>query len=275
MWSIFFRVDKAAQDALVTELWERGTCGIADEADGLRAFFDRGEEHNAIAEISGVTRGEWRREPEALRTDFERDGWDPLLIGAKFYVAPPWVETPGPAGRMRLIMDAASAFGTGRHETTQLCIEAMEWTLHPGEVVLDVGCGSGILSAASRLLGAETVFGCDIHEDAVSTARGHVSTPVFLGSADAVATATADLVLANISAAVLDQLAANLKRVAKPGGRLILSGFLRDRVPRHYRPREVLEKEGWLCWICAPEDIQGTRETEENEELEHKAEWWL
>ncbi len=206
---------------------------------------------------------------------FVREGWDPVLVGERFYVAPPWVQGPAPLSRMRLDVDAATAFGTGRHETTQLCIEAMERILRPEDLVLDVGCGSGILSAAARMLGAKKIFSCDIQEDAVTTARQHVNTPVFRGSADAFSSATADLVVANISATVLDTLAFDLKRVIKPDGRLIVSGFVHERVPELYKPKEAYTRGDWLCWICRPADVVTALRVRDNEGLVHKAEWWL
>ena len=275
MWSILIPVDAATEDELVAELWERGTLGIIEETAGMRAFFDGSVDSNQIVTLPGLDGCEVREESIGTAPTFEREGWDPILIGEQFFVAPPWITERGPASRMRLEMDSDTAFGTGRHETTQICIEAMEQRLRPEQVVLDVGCGSGILSAAARLLGAQKIYSCDIHEDAVATARRHVSSPLFIGSADAMAADSVDLVLANISAVVLDRLAGNLKRVIKPTGCLILSGFVHGRVPKLYRPQQVLERGDWLCWICGPDDIPTMSGQDAAEGLSHKTEWWL
>ena len=138
---------------------------------------------------------EVRREDPPDPSQFPRAGWDRILAGDRFFIAPSWVEAPTPKGRFRLSIDTTAAFGTGRHESTQLMLQAMEQELRAGQTVLDVGCGSGILSLAARLLGAGQVFACDIHaEDAASVAR-QMKIPAFAGSADGVRDGAADLVL--------------------------------------------------------------------------------
>ena len=112
------------------------------------------------------------------------------------------------------------AFGTGVHETTRLCIEALEDYLKPGMVVLDVGTGSGILAKAAQLLGAGRVYACDTDPVAVEIAGSG-----FVGSVDAVASASANLVTANISPEAITALAPDLLRVLRPGGVLLASGF--------------------------------------------------
>lgn len=270
-----FPHNPATCDVLLLALWEHGTAGISEGQDGLRAYF--GDDLNpsdlaALTEAFGTV--SIRTEP-AVQQSSAPENWDPILIGQRFYIAPPCNSQPAPSGRLRLEIEAVTAFGTGRHETTQLCLEALEHYLKPEDTVVDVGCGSGILSAAARLLGARHIFSCDIHEDAIAASKQHVSTPVFFGSADAIANTSADLVLANISAAVLDSLAFDLKRITRPGGLLILSGFIHDRLPRHYCPEETLTLSDRLCWICRPEAITPAAERSDPQGLSHKLEWWL
>lgn len=247
--------------------------GVIEEAEGWRVFFPDDVTPAEIARLEGpFGTADWRREPHESAA-FSREGWDGVLAGKKFYIAPPWVSGAAPEGRWKLELDATTAFGTGRHETTQLSIEALEEYLEPGATVLDVGCGSGVLGAAARLLGAGRVTSCDIQEDAIAATRRHGGGAIFLGSADAVKAGYADIVLANISAAVLDRLAWDLKRVVKPGGLLVISGFVGERLPACYRPKAERERGDWLCWICdaagvAPEDAP-------REGLSHQAEWWL
>jgi ribosomal protein L11 methylase PrmA len=95
--------------------------------------------------------------------------------------------------------------------------------------------------------------------------------PLFAGSADAVRSGFADLVLANISPQAVDRIAADLKRIAKPNGVLILSGFINENPPRCFRPREVLKRGDWLCWICGPEDVHAESTTNPNV---HPERWW-
>jgi len=143
------------------------------------------------------------------------------------------------------------AFGTGVHETTQLCIEALEDYLTPGMSVLDVGTGSGILAEAARLLGARSVYACDIDPLAVQIAGNG-----FVGSVDAVASACADLVVANISPQAIVDLAPDMLRVLRrPGGLLLASGFERhdvEWVQAVLPPAiEVRRKRDWALIVVA------------------------
>jgi ribosomal protein L11 methyltransferase len=175
---------------------------------------------------------------------------------------------------VRLEIEDTTAFGTGRHESTQLCLEALENCLVSGNVVVDVGCGSGILSSAARFLGARQVVSCDIHDDAIAATRKHIDSGVFGGSVDALADGSADLVLANISASVLDSLACDLKRITKPGGTLIISGFIRENPPPFFVPAESRERGEWLCWICRPETITAAA-IPQDRVLLHRRDWWV
>ena len=269
MWSIFIPATPETQDSLIAALWEQGTTGIIEELSGLRAFFEDATDPAQLAFL----KGEFRRESDRPQASFAREDWDPILIGERFFISPPWVQAAAPPGRFRLNIDAATAFGTGRHETTQLCIEALEKHLHPGAVVLDIGCGSGILSAAARLLNAGPIFSCDIHEDAMQAARQHVPSPLFLGSADAIRPALGDVVLANISARIVDHIAADLKRILAPEGLLILSGFIVGNPPKHFRPIEESVQGDWLCWLCRRDGIHPA--AAEPDPNQHSQEWWL
>lgn len=153
-------------------------------------------------------------------------------------------------------------------------VEAMEAHLRPGSLTIDVGCGSGILSEVARHLGASTMIACDTYMEAITTARETcMQAMTFLGSVDAVKPSTADVVLANISAKVVDTLAADLVRVARPDGVLLLSGFIQDRTPERFQPEKVLERNGWLCWICRPE-LNSRVSPEAGPVQPFEAQWW-
>lgn len=192
---------------------------------------------------------EIRREPDLDWEQTARDAWPPLLVGERFFLAPPWNTEPPPAGRLRLEIHPGMACGTGWHPCTQLCLEALERTARPGMTALDVGSGSGILSDAARLLGAGTVFACDIEFDALRVAREHVSVPMFAGSTDAVRSDTADLIVANISSAAVEELLPEFERIRRPGSAVIVSGFTEDDLPEGYGECDLLRKEGWACLI--------------------------
>ncbi len=155
-----------------------------------------------------------------------------------------------PPGRLRLEIYPGMACGTGRHPATQLCLQAIERFVQPGARVLDVGSGSGILSDAARLVGAGSVIGCDIDADNVHIANERVRVPMFVGSADAVRSQWADVVIANIDAATLERIAPELERVRKPESTLILSGFPDWDMPEGFLPKEILSQEEWRCFIC-------------------------
>jgi ribosomal protein L11 methyltransferase len=238
------------EDILIAELQESGTAGITEEAGGLRAFFSGDLDAAALLERFAGFSPEFRAE-EA--TDWERvtrDAWPPMEVGERFYLVAPWDRAiPTPPGRVRLEIYPGMACGTGRHPATQLCLQAIERYVKPGARVLDVGSGSGILSDAARLVGAGCVMGCDVDADAVGIARERVSAPMFVGSADAVRTEWADVIVANIDAATIERIAPELERVRKSQSTLILSGFPEWDAPEGFSPKEILGLDEWRCFI--------------------------
>jgi len=228
--------------------------GITEEDDGLRAFFAADPDAVSLLERFAGFSPEFREEPEADWEQLTRDAWPPLCVGERFFLVAPWDAEPDaaptPPGRLRLEIYPGMACGTGRHPATQLCLQALERTVKPGSRVLDVGSGSGILSAAAKLVGADCVIGCDIDPDSVRIARERVKVQMFIGSADAVRSQWADVIVANIDAATLEGIAPELERVRKPGGKLILSGFPDWDAPEGFSPKEVLSLDEWRCFIC-------------------------
>ena len=240
----------------------------------MRAFFEDSVSAADTAAALGARLDDVRQESGTGAPESQAGEWEPLLAGERFYIVPPGFDGATPAGRFRLEIEASTAFGTGRHETTQLCIEALERHIRNGDTLLDVGCGSGILLAAAGLLGAGPLLGSDISFDALTIARLHARAPLFVGSADAVREASFDISIANITPRILDRLAPELKRVTKPGGLVILSGFTREQQPERFRYEEMSELGDWQCWICRPETIAA----DAGGMLEagvHEADWWL
>jgi ribosomal protein L11 methyltransferase len=205
-------------DILLGQLGSSGTTGII-EGDG---FVDAYFETFAEAERFGAP----VRAPGTDWVEATESAWPPLLVGEKFFVVAPWRQEPAPPGRLRLEINPGMRCGTGQHPCTQLCLEALERVVRPGDRVLDAGSGSGILSAAAKMLGAGLVIACDIDPDAAGASpldEHHV--PFFQGSADAVRDQAFDVVVANISDAVIHELHGEFQRVAR---RRILSGFQND-----------------------------------------------
>jgi ribosomal protein L11 methyltransferase len=224
MFSLEIDCDSEDRDLLIAELWEQGSAGIVElNPNRVRAFFEDGAGRGALLKMFPGARQ--REEEQRDWVQASRDLLQPMEVGRRFFVAPEWRDDPTPEGRLRIVVNPGMAFGTGVHETTRLCLEAMEDYLEPGMSVVDVGTGQGILARAARLLGAGKVMACDIDPVAVEIAGEG-----FVGSVDAVASGAVDLVLANISPEAITQLAVDLLRVRRPGGVLLASGFEEQEV---------------------------------------------
>ena len=203
--------------------------------------------------------------------------YKPMEIGERLLVIPEWEQenVKGQAkyaGKVPLILEPGLTFGTGSHATTRLCLQALDTHIHGGERVLDLGCGSGILSIAALRLGAESAFACDIDEKCVDVAYenaalngigkdrytvrwGNVLTDAALRQEMG---AGYDIVVANIVADVIMGLSPHVRPFLKPDGLFLCSGII------DHRAAEVLEKlkadgwdvfeqrssEGWFSYLC-------------------------
>jgi ribosomal protein L11 methyltransferase len=250
LFSLLLQSPPEREDYLIAELCGENTAGVVEEDGAIRAFFDDDRDSGRLLAVFSEFSPELRREPFVDWAQATRDAWPPLLIGRRFFLVAPWSNGPTPEGRLRLEIHPGMACGTGRHPATQLCLEAIEEYVRPGDHVLDVGTGSGILSAAAALLGALPVIGCDVDHDAVEIARERVRLPLFTGSVDAVCSSWADVVVANIDSATIERLAQELARARKPDSTLILSGFPQGDLPEGFSPKEILRREEWRCLIC-------------------------
>lgn len=182
--------------------------------------------------------------------------FDPIRVSERLWIVPSWHETPDPAA-VNLILDPGMAFGTGSHPTTRLCLEWLERNVSGGCTVLDYGCGSGILAIAAARLGAARVAGVDIDPQAVEAARSNAErngvVALFADSAQPVA-GEYDVVVANILSNPLRVLAPAICAHVRSGGRLALSGILREQAEEimaiyaQWLPMQVADmREDWVC----------------------------
>lgn len=248
MFSLEIETTGEDRDLLIADLWEQGSCGIAEpEGHSVRAFFEDFADRAALlARYPGAS---VRQEEDRDWVQSARDLLQPMEVGKRFFLVPEWRADPAPAGRFRIEVNPGMAFGTGVHETTRLCLEALEDYLKPGMTVLDVGTGSGILRRAAQLLGAGKTYACDVDPIAVEIAGD-----AFVGSVDGVRSASIDLALANISPEAIAALAPELLRVLRRGGVLLASGFELPEIDQVKaalgRVTEVRTKGNWALAVA-------------------------
>ena len=226
-------------------LWELGATGIEqrdqntivrESAQGevvLRAAFD--DERTARSACDAIVRhyrAELEQVPHQNWATEWRKGFGPQRIGRRLVLHPSWEPVEGGPGDVVLEIDPENAFGSGDHETTRLVLRLLDQRVTGGERVLDVGCGSGILSIAAIRLGAASALGVDIEDDAVDVATRNAAlnaatsaTEFSKASLDRL-TGSYEIVLANIETRVLRQMTAALRARMAPGAILVLSGIL-------------------------------------------------
>lgn len=211
---------------------------------------------------------------EVVTTAISEEDWannwkqyfKPLKIGKKLLICPTWDTVEDTEGRTVLNIDPGMAFGTGGHETTRLVLEAMESVITEDTTLLDVGCGSGILSIAALLLGAKSALAVDIDALAVKTAiengaRSGFEAPrytVVEGDLVDKVSGQFDLVVANIVADAIIMLSPAVKPFVKQDGVYIVSGIIDTREAEVVEALNAcgfviekrFEKRGWLCMVC-------------------------
>lgn len=225
--------------------------------EGDEEAIKRGQIEAALGHLSLIAplpKPEYQRVDETNWNESWKAHYHPVRIGKRLIILPEW-DKEVPEGLIPVWIDPGMGFGTGTHPTTQLALEMLEDGLAnaPGADVIDVGCGSGILSIAAVRLGAGTVVGVDADEDAIDNARLNARingleerVTVGIGSVAEIRTGdfpirSAGLVVANILTHILVRLLdQGLAGLVPPGGHLILSGILEER---EQEMRAAIEKQ--------------------------------
>ncbi len=210
-WLATIRVQRGSEDVLSSRLWDLGSTGIAELADGDGPTLLAGFETEQAARGAVATLGL------------------PGIVGP---VNPNAWSGPGPAtvnvGSLQFTIDPEQSFGDGGHQSTRLCLDYLEQLVKPGMSVLDAGTGSGILAIAAAKLGADRVVGIDCDDAAIETARQNAaanSVAIELSSTDISALSeTFDLVVVNMLVMDLEPIAGHVRRAAN--GSVIVAGCL-------------------------------------------------
>lgn len=255
------------------------SCYLTPDEDGARRLKEMGQ---LLAELkeqdeSGFY-GSLKMNVSPVRSEDWENNWKqyykPFPVGNRLFVCPSWEQADVPEGRTLLTMDPASSFGTGSHATTRMCMEQLDALSLDGAKVLDVGCGSGILSCTALLLGGKHALACDIEENAMRVTAENMDKNGLSGlrystrCGDLLSDSALrqelkengpyDVILANIVADVLIAMAKYLPGWLSKGGHLILSGIIDTRaeeVRQAFRQENMvivneIARDGWVMLCC-------------------------
>ena len=273
-------VPTACAEEVSAWAYQLGSCGLQAEEAGERTRLSAYFAAEPRCDLAGVRRTLTQRLAAlGLASSIgaecveERD-WEaewrrffaPVWATERIVVHPSWIPVEIAEGQIAVSIDPKMAFGTGMHESTQLCLQALERYLRPGARCLDLGTGSGILSMAAALLGAGPVLAVDIDERAVANARenlahnglGRGQVEVRLGGVEVVGERPFDLILANIQSHVLRPLLTRLRGLLAADGRIAFSGLLAREEAAFCRwvteatlaVDAVLAKAEWSCVVA-------------------------
>lgn len=256
-------LDDRLRDALLLDVDDCGAVAL-DEADRtVSLFFTAAPDRDAAAAL--LSRRGWPVRATLHAEDIPDEGWAarsqanlPAVQIGRLIVAPPWdVPSPGArAGAIVIVIEPSTGFGTGHHQSTRLCLRALQSLALGGQRVLDVGTGSGVLAVAAWHLGAADVLGVDNDPDAIESAQDTLArngasraVRVEQRALDDPALAPADVVCANLTGTLLRQQGARVQALVAPGGCAVLSGFTGDHA-------------GWVRDAFSACDVEATYEEE-------------
>lgn len=221
-WDFFDEeIFKDVYDGITVKLYSEKDSSEFDEL--LKTIYEEDLGEISIKEIDDE---DWKNNWKSFYTTVE--------IGQKLAIKPTWENYDNSQGRFVIELDPGMAFGTGGHETTKMCLENLEKYLAPKDDVLDIGCGSGILAIASKMLGAKNVIGADFDEKAIEISRenaalNNVDVEFRMSDLFSNITEKVDLIVANIVAEIIVLLVKDARDYLKPNGYFISSGIIEER----------------------------------------------
>ena len=234
MYSLRLTCPLSLYESVSFDLWEAGTLAIGESDEGdtviLLAGFDTNDRRAELLQQFTSYSPEWQSEDEVDWIEQTQAAWPGRAVGERLFLAPPWCLEPTPPARLRVVHNPGLACGTGEHPCTQLALEALERFVKPHARVVDIGTGSGILAIAALRLEASIAIGLDLDEAALTAAKENfelngIAAMLANGTADCLGNGTADITVANISGTVLLSIFDDLRRITRPGGTLIVTGF--------------------------------------------------
>ncbi len=287
-WEIKILCDLGAEELIFWRLEQFGCLGTSSETRGslclLKAYLPQQQvqlldlaalslmlKQDTICVDLPAPETQWRIIDEEDWSNSWKQYWEPMEVGDCFLINPAWLDVPKRSDRHVLRLDPGTAFGTGTHATTQLCLESLEMRLVPPEiaehqVLADIGCGSGILSVGALLMGAKQVYAVDVDPLAVKATGSNrdlnsISAERLIvkdGSIEQLMEALpqpVDGIICNILAEVIIDLIPMMGEIAKTTTWGVLSGILLDQAKA---VADTLEQHGWVVatlwrrkeWCC-------------------------
>jgi ribosomal protein L11 methyltransferase len=261
--------------------FQLGATGVEEEENQFTIYFpdrdDKTELERKIEHFSKSTNQLLISDPVIHTETIVEQDWNqdwkknylPVAISERILIKPTWLEAPETEYDVVVEIDPAMAFGTGTHATTRMCLKALQDQIHGGEIVLDVGTGTGILSFTALKLGAQRAVALDTDVVAVQTAQENAgvnkvlsSIQLFAGPVDALKGASFDLLVANVNTLVVVTLLSKIPALLAAHGRAILSGILQtdarvieDHLQIGNWDFQKRQMEEWLCYIIRQSQV--------------------